>query len=54
MRVEPFVEHIWIEISGKNKNSNVLLGVFYQPDSDPARKVSGLEKFESILAAVHS
>ncbi|CAB4042702.1 Transposable element P transposase [Paramuricea clavata] len=48
------LEHIWIEISGKNKNSNVLLGVFYQPDSDPARKVLWLEKFETILAAVHS
>ena len=28
MRLEPSVEHIWIEISGKNKNSNVLLCVF--------------------------
>ena len=38
MRLEPSVEHIWIEISGKNKNSNVLLSVFYQPDSDPVKK----------------
>jgi hypothetical protein len=30
------------------------LGVFYQPVSDPARKVSWFEKFETILAAVHS
>ena len=54
MSLEPFVEHIWIEISGKNKNSNVLLGVFYQPDSDPVKKCAWVEKFETILAAVHS
>ena len=54
MRLEPSVEHIWIEISGKNKNSNVLLGVFYQPDSDPVKKCAWVEKFETILAAVHS
>ena len=54
MRLEPSVEHIWIEISGKNKNSNVLLGVLYQPDSDPVKKCAWVEKFETILAAVHS
>ena len=53
MRLEPSVEHIWIEISGKNKNSNVLLGVFYQPDSNPVKKCAWVEKFETILAAVH-
>jgi DNA-binding sugar fermentation-stimulating protein len=32
VNIEPSMEHIWIEIKGKNKNSTVLLGVFYQPD----------------------
>lgn len=26
----PTLEHLWMEISGKNKNSNFLLGTFYR------------------------
>lgn len=28
--IEPDIEHIWIEIRGKNKNCSILLGVLYQ------------------------
>ena len=47
------MEHVWIEIKGKNKNSTVLLGVFYQPDFDLSKKTVRIEKFVSVLAAVH-
>ena len=25
------IEYMWVEYQGKNKNSNYLVGVFYQP-----------------------
>jgi len=34
------IEHIWIEVKGKNKNSNYLVGCFYQPSSVEAEKRS--------------
>jgi hypothetical protein len=29
-QIEPELEHIWVEISGRNKNSKLLLGVMYR------------------------
>jgi exonuclease III len=29
-RIEPELEHLWVEISGRNKHSNLLLGVMYR------------------------
>ena len=32
------IEHVWIEVKGKNKNSDYLVGCFYQPSSVEAEK----------------
>ncbi|XP_057292292.1 uncharacterized protein LOC130614818 [Hydractinia symbiolongicarpus] len=46
------IEHQWIEISGKCKRSNILLGTVYQPSSKPADKLSWLEKFDNLLSQI--
>ena len=32
------IEHLWIEVKGKNRNHSYLLGTVYQPNSDIASK----------------
>ena len=28
------IEHLWLEVTLRNKNSNIILGIFYQPNFD--------------------
>ena len=30
--LDSYVEILWFEIKGKNRNSDILIGVFYQPN----------------------
>ena len=53
MNIDSSIEHIWVEVKGKNKNSSVLLEVFYQPDSDITKETAWIDKFETVLATVH-
>ncbi|XP_057296305.1 uncharacterized protein LOC130625270 [Hydractinia symbiolongicarpus] len=48
------LEHIWIEINGRNRHSKILLGVFYQPNFDDASKAEWLSKVDIILDKVVS
>jgi exonuclease III len=46
------MEHQWIEIQGKKNKLNILVGVLYQPSSNPTDKLVWLEKFDSLLSKV--
>ena len=43
------IEHLWLEVALRNKNSNLLLGIFYQPNFDNLAKSIWLDKFDDIL-----
>ena len=38
------LEHLWVEIKGKNKKSPNLIRVVYQPSSEKAKKIECIEK----------
>ena len=44
------IEHLWLEVTLRNKNSNLLLGIFYQPNFDNLAKSKWLHKFDDILS----
>ena len=44
------IEHLWLEITLRNKSSNLLLGIFYQPNSDNLAKSIWLDMFDGILS----
>ena len=44
------IEHLWLEVSLRNKNSNLLLGIFYQSNFDNLAKSIWLDKFDDILS----
>ena len=46
------IEHYWLEVSGLNKNSLYLVGIFYQPSSIEHEKRERLDHFEEIIAHV--
>ena len=52
--MEPSLEHLWLELEGKNKHSNILLCVVYQPNFDTSGKESWLSKMDNILSQVTS
>ena len=49
INLEPDVEHIWLEIEGKNKHSHVLIGNLYQPNFNKTDQLNWLDKFEAML-----
>ena len=46
---EPDIEHIWIELTYRNKNSSVLVGVFYRHSFNNTSKTEWLGKFDAIM-----
>ena len=44
------IEHLWLEVTLRNKSSNLLLGIFYQPNSDNLAKSIWLDMFDGILS----
>ena len=48
------IGHHWVELKGKNKNSNLLLGTMYQPSSCEVEKSQWLEKLDTLLSLIHT
>ncbi|XP_028409262.1 uncharacterized protein LOC114531856 [Dendronephthya gigantea] len=48
-KLQPEMEHIWLEIPGRNKNSKLLLGVVYRSEKILSRQI-WLDGFKSILS----
>ena len=46
------IEHQWIEVKGKNKNSSFLVGCLHQPSSIESEKQSWCEKFDNLLSQI--
>ena len=43
------IEHLWLELQGKNRHSHLLIGVFYQPNFKTKSKLEWLKKFDSFV-----
>ena len=46
------LEHLWVEVRGKNKKSPNLIGVAYQPSSENAKKIEWIEKIDAVLSPI--
>ena len=51
-KIREEIEHIWIEITYRNKNSSVLMGVFYQDSFSNTSKTEWLGTFDAIMGHV--
>ena len=54
LKLDDSIEHLWVEIQGRKKNSACLIGIFYQPSSENNKKLEWLEKLDSVLSIVKS
>ena len=50
--LDSYVEILWFEIKGKNRNSDILIGVFYQPNFESSLVQASLDKFDRVLNKV--
>ena len=50
INLDKSIEHYWLEVSGLNKNSSYLVGIFYQPSFIEEEKREWLDHFEEILS----
>ena len=48
------LEHLWVEVKGKNKKSPYLIGVVQQPSSENAKKIEWIEKIDAVLTSIKS
>ena len=48
---QPDMEHLWLEIQGKNKHSKLLLGNFYRSEA-MHRPSAWLDKFEDLISFI--
>ena len=46
------LEHLWVDVKGKNKKSPYLIGVVYQPSSENAKKIEWIEKVDAVLSSI--
>jgi len=49
VNINPVLEHLWIEMDGKNKHSKLLFCVAYQPNFTHQEKAEWLENFDKII-----
>ncbi|PFX12174.1 hypothetical protein AWC38_SpisGene23906, partial [Stylophora pistillata] len=49
-KIQPVMEHLWIEIQGRNKHSKALIGVIYRSEPVGLSPLDWLGAFESLLA----
>lgn len=48
-KLDNSIEHVWIEVKGRNKNYSYLVGTFYQPSSIEREKKDWLQRFDILL-----
>ena len=53
-KIDTSIEHQWVEIKGKNKNSSFLVGCLYQPSSNEIEKRQWCEKFDNLMTQVYA
>ena len=52
--IEPDLEQLWVELTFKNKNSLILLGVLYQDNFDSTSKTIWLQKLDTVIGQLSS
>ena len=52
--IEPDLEQLWVELTFKNKNSSILLGVLYHYNFDSTSKTIWLQKLDTIIGQLSS
>ena len=52
--IDPDLEQLWVELTFKNKNLSILLGVLYQDNSDSTSKTIWLQKLDTIIGQLSS
>ena len=50
MNIEPEIEHLWIELTYRNKNSSVLIESCYQDNFNNVGKAVWLNKMDNVIA----
>ena len=50
INLDKSIEHYWLKVSGLNKNSSSLVGIFYQPSSIEDEKREWPNHFKEIIA----
>ena len=48
------LEHLCVEVKGKNKKSSYLTGIIYQYNSENTKKIEWIEKIDAILSSIKS
>ena len=48
------LEHLWVEVKGKNKKSPYLIGIVLQPSFENAKKIEWIEKIDAVLSSIKS
>ena len=48
------LEHLGVELKGRNKKSPNLIGVVYQPPSENAKKIEWSEIIDAVLSSIKS
>ena len=48
------LEHLRVEVKGKNKKTPYLIGIVYQPSSENAKKIEWIEKIDAVLSSIKS
>ena len=52
LNLDSDVESLWFKIKGKNRNSDICIGVFYQPNFQSSLVQAWLDKFDHVLNTV--
>ena len=47
------IEHLWLELQGKNCHSHLLIGAFYQPNFETKSKLEWLKKLILWIITFH-
>ena len=53
INIDTSIEHAWVEVKGKNKNSSFLVGCVYQPSSVETEKRDWCEKLDNLLSQIY-
>ena len=54
INLDDSLEHLSVEVKGKNKKSPYLIGVVHQTSSENAKKIEWIEKIDAVLSSIKS
>ena len=54
VNIDEMLEHLWIEVQGKNKRLSKLIGIVYQNSPVNAKEIKWIEKIDLVLSSTKS